>query len=158
MRADPDRADDELGTGIEDGADPLHLDLEGGELAPGESAQGLDGDGHAPAGAFLVPDATDLSVEQQYGKVPGLAPGQRAFRGPAREEAGPRLRPDLEGIEVRQQPDLGCRRRVERGVATPDPRRLAVEVDLIITSVPESQRGQYISTLAAMTASVKLLE
>jgi hypothetical protein len=31
-------------------------------------------------------------------------------------------------------------------------------VYLIITSVPESQRGQYISTLAAMTASVKLLE
>ena len=42
-------------------------------LRRGQLAQGLDGDGELPAGAPLVPHATDHAVNEQHRVVPGLA-------------------------------------------------------------------------------------
>jgi hypothetical protein len=95
-------ADGQAGVGLEELADALHLVVELAAVRGREPAERLHGDLELPARAALVPDSGDRSVDEEHGKVAGLATGQCAVGGPAGIEQRAGMGADRVGVEVRQ--------------------------------------------------------
>jgi hypothetical protein len=76
-----DSSDSEPGLALEDLADPGDLGFESLALTGGEPGERLDGHRNPPAGATLVPDASDHAIDEQDWKVASLARRGECARG-----------------------------------------------------------------------------
>lgn len=84
VAAGGDRADDQLGRGVDDGRDPTRLGVQVRALPWGERPEGLDRQLHRAPGAPLVPDAGDGPVDEEHWSGARLPTGE----GPLADRPG----------------------------------------------------------------------
>jgi hypothetical protein len=104
--SDADRPDGEPSISLEKVTNSVDLTLQSPVLTGGKPDERLDRDLNPPAGASLVPNASDDAINEQHRIVASLAGRREGTRGRlSREEPVSRMASDGVRIEVGQQQD-----------------------------------------------------